>query len=381
VKVLHVIPSLSAYHGGATAAVALMERALTDEGVTVECAATDDNGPGQRNGKVCGCPVRENGAVRWYFPKRLEFYKVSPAFAQWIVSEVGRYDLLHLHALFSFTTSAAALAARRARVPYIVDPLGSLNEYGITQRRRRLKLLSMRWVEAPILRNAAAIHFNSPDEARQAAALGIAWHAAIIPLGVDIPRTTVGARPPASGGSYLLYLSRLDPKKNLEALLEAVALLTAEFPDLKLVVAGDGLPEYVAALKHHARILGINDRVTWTGHIDGQAKAEAFANATAFVLPSHSENFGIAAAEALAAGLPCLLGTGVAIAGAVVDAGAGLAVAPQAQSIAAGLRRLLGDTDTLRAMSKNARQLAQDQFSVPAMGKRLKQLYEVVLAR
>lgn len=385
-KVLHVIPSLSRVHGGPTRALELMERALAEQGVSVDTATTDDDGPGHRNGRACGQPLEENGARHWYFAKRLEFYKPSPAFARWIAGNVGRYDLVHVHALFSFTTTTAAWAARRAGVPYVIRPLGTLNSYGMNRRRPWLKGLSMRLIEGPALRQAAAVHFTSEAEAAEARQLGISMNEVVIPLGVE-PECASGPRGSDScfaglhGAPCALFLSRLDAKKNLEGLLAAVALLKDEMPHLHLLVAGDGSPNYVASLKARAATLGITDQLTWAGHLEGEAKAAAFASADVFVLPSFSENFGIAAAEALAAGLPCLLSEGVAIAGDVVRAGAGLVVGTDAQSIAEGLRLIITNQVALDTMSVNARRLAQERYSIQAMGSSLKQLYTDILNR
>ena len=378
-KVLHVIPSLSAAHGGPTRALALMERALAAQGVEVETATTDDDGPGRRNGKRTGVPLLEEGATRWYFPKRLDFYKPAPAFGRWISAEARRYDLVHVHALFSYTSTVAARAAQRAGVPYVLRPLGTLNTYGISQRRPALKQLSLRWLEGPIIRAAAAVHFTSRDEAVQARQLGVPMREAMIPLGVPVPGEP-GALVRRQHGQ-LLFLSRLDPKKNLEQLLEALALLRGEIPHLHLVVAGAGEASYTTALRQRAQSLGLAQQVSWLGHVEGRAKADALAAAETFVLPSLSENFGIAAAEALAAGLPCVLGAGVAIAQDVAEAGAGVAVEPTAAGIAAGVRRIMASQDTLRQMSDRARQVAQQNYSVDAMGVALKQLYLDILKR
>jgi glycosyltransferase involved in cell wall biosynthesis len=386
-KVLHVIPSLSLADGGPTRAIAAMERALSDQGVTVETAATDDDGPGRHNGKPLAQPLQENGVTRRYFAKRTEFYKASPAFARWIRSEVRGYDLVHIHALFSFTSIVAARAARRAGVPYVVRPLGTLNDYGMRRRRPWLKALSLRFVDGPLLRDAAAVHFTSHEEAAQARRLGLAVKEAVIPLGIgQAPQRAVAPRLAryadlSAAGPRLLYLSRLDPKKNLEGLLAAVALLTREMPQLRLVVAGAGSPDYVNTLKAQAQTLGIADRVDWAGHVEGDAKAAAFADADLFVLPSYSENFGIAAAEALAAGLPCVLGEGVAIAKDVVEAQAGIAVGTDATSIAQGLRRIIADHEALPALSANALRLARERYSIEAMGASLKRLYDGILKR
>lgn len=380
-KVLHVIPSLSRVHGGPTTALAMMERALTEQGVSVETATTDDDGPGRRNGKALGQPLAENGAVHWYFAKRLEFYKPAPAFAGWVARRAAHYDLVHIHALFSFTSVAAARAARRAGVPYVLRPLGTLNGYGMQRHKPWLKRLSMKWFEGPLLRDAAAVHFTSEQEAIEARRLGVAMKEAIIPLGVET--APAGAAQHGAGtaraAACLLFLSRLDAKKNLEGLLDAMALLKSEMPQLRLIVAGNGQDEYLASLKARAGSLGLAQTVTWAGHVEGAAKEKAFAAADVFVLPSFSENFGIAAAEALAAGLPCVLGQGVAIAKDVVQAGAGVAVGTDAPDIARALRLIMSDPQALASMSERARRLARERFSIQAMGASLKQLYTAIL--
>jgi glycosyltransferase involved in cell wall biosynthesis len=386
-RVLHVIPSLSEAHGGPTRALMLIEQALAAQGVTVETATTDDDGPGRRNGKALGRPVQESGGVHWYFPKRMDFYKASPGFARWIASEVRGYDVIHVHALFSFTSTAAAWAARRADVPYVIRPLGTLNGYGMTQRRRRLKGCSVRLIEGAILRHASAVHFTSDEEAAEARQLGIPIKEVVIPLGVPAASGTAQAgepRRPGAGfgrGARLLFLSRLDRKKNVEGLLSAIALLREEMPQLHLVVAGSGEPEYVAGLKAHARSLGIDGQVDWVGHVKAESKTAAFAGADIFVLPSYSENFGIAAAEALAAGLPCVLGDGVAIAKDVVQAGAGVAVRTDPTSIADGLRHIIAAHEEFASLSDKARRLARERYSVEAMGASLARLYAQILTR
>lgn len=384
-KVLHVIPSLSSTDGGPSRALALMEQALSAQGITVHTATTDDAGPHQRNGKPCGQPLAENGVHRWYFPKRMDFYKASPAFASWIAREVRSYDLLHIHALFSFTSTVAAWAARRSGVPYVLRPLGTLNAYGVSQRRPWLKQLSMRLLEGPALRHAAAVHFTSESEARDAQALGLSLRSVVIPLGVECtlaPSRTPGVHyAQVTRAPRLLFLSRLDPKKNLESLIDACALIKDALPQLRLMIAGGGPPSYVSSLKARASALGLDQQITWAGHLEGEAKAQALAATDIFVLPSYSENFGIAAAEALAAGLPCVLGEGVAVAQDVAQAGAGLAVAPAAAAIAQALRNMAQDPHALAGMAERASALAKEKYSVTAMGENLTRLYSEILLR
>src|SRR5688572_9999706 len=116
VKVLHVIPSLSLVHGGPSVALPIMEGALRDLGIEVETATTDDNGAGKRCTKALGVPTSENGVTRWYFRKQTEFYKVSLPLRRWLQREVSRFDVIHIHALFSFASVAAAMAARSMHI-------------------------------------------------------------------------------------------------------------------------------------------------------------------------------------------------------------------------------------------------------------------------
>jgi glycosyltransferase involved in cell wall biosynthesis len=381
-KVLHVIPSLSPVHGGPTKALLLMEQALASRGIQVETATTNDDGAGKINGRPCGTAMMEDGIVRHYFRKRMDFYTTAPGFASWIAGAARGYDLVHIHALFSFTSAVAARAAKRAAIPYVVRPLGTLDRYSLSHRRPALKQLSMMVIERPLLRHAAAVHFTSVAEAQQARDLRIPWREAIIPLAVENPPAGHAARSnrEAGGAVRLLFLSRLDPKKNVEGLLEAYALLLPAHPGMRLTIAGDGAPAYVEALRARARALGVDSQVHWPGQVAGVAKEELLARADLFVLPSFSENFGIAAAEALAHGLPCVLGTGVAISDEVERAGAGIAVAPDAKSIASALAQLLADGGARARMAANAARLARERYSIEAMGAALEQLYRDIVS-
>jgi glycosyltransferase involved in cell wall biosynthesis len=173
----------------------------------------------------------------------------------------------------------------------------------------------------------------------------------------------------------LLSISRIDPKKNLEGLLRAVSLIVPDNPEVTLSIAGYGDPEYLATLQSLARSLEIADHVDWLGYVDGEKKADVLAAATVFVLPSYSENFGLAVAEALAAGLPCIVSREVAISPDIAAGRAGLVVGTDAESIAAGIERLLGHEAGYAAMSAAARALALNSFSLEAMGERLEALY------
>ncbi len=173
----------------------------------------------------------------------------------------------------------------------------------------------------------------------------------------------------------MLFLSRVDPKKGLELLLPALASV----PHATLVIAGSGDEGYVASLKRLARELHIEERIVWAGYLEGNDKLAALAAADLFVLPSYSENFGIAVVEALAAGLPVLITDQVAIHREVAQAGAGRVVPCDSDALAGALAALLDDAGARQAMGARGRALAAERFSLEEMTSGLVGLYEAVV--
>ena len=388
-KVLHVIPSLSPTQGGPSFALPLMERALRGEGIDVAVATTDDDGPGARIDVTLGQPLSVNGATRYYFRKQTEFYKCSLPLARWLDDHVAGFDVVHVHALFSHASVAGARAARRHGVPYVVRPLGVLNRYGMTQRRARLKRLSFRWLERPLLQGAALVHYTSHQERVEAEELGAFAPGVVLPLGMDVEALQgvldvepfVARWPRALEQQNILFLSRLDPKKGLELLIGAFAKVTESGLKALLVIAGAGEPGYVAELKRLVAQSGLASDVIWTGHLAGELKWAAFGVADAFVLPSESENFGLAAVEALAVGKPTILTHGVGISESVMEAQAGLVVESSSDAIAEAISRVLSDRNLADSLAARGRALSRERYSLRAMGTGLRELYERAMRR
>ncbi len=392
---LHVIPSLSAKHGGPSFALPLMARSLVQQGVQVDLATTDDDGPGCRMNFPPGQRVERDGYGVFYFRKQTEFYKVSLPLHRWLKTHAADYDVIHIHALFQFASAAAARCARQSGVPCIIRPLGVLNRWGMENRRKFLKSLSFRFVEKPILRHAAAMHYTSRAERREAEQTGATEPAAIIPLGVDVaafqklpsPDIFLNRFPQARGRKLVLFLSRLDAKKGLDLLLEAWAeIQKAESGKRKaekwvLVVAGNGEATYEHRLRELAAKLGLTDEILWTGFLEGDDKLSALAAAQLFVLPSYSENFGIALVEAMAAGLPCVTTEGVAVSEDILENNAGMVVKAEVQPLCEAMSRMLADALLRERFSANAKKLVMERFSLEAMGTALKGLYEEIISR
>ncbi|APD48719.1 MULTISPECIES: glycosyltransferase [unclassified Synechococcus] len=380
-RVLHLIPSISPRRGGPSQAVLAMTSALRHQGVEASILTTNDDGPDHLSGfplgrwhEHAGVPVL--AFARWSPPLRvLREFAVSPALVSWLRSHLADYDLLHVHALFSFPSTVGMALARRRGVPYIVRTIGQLQHWSLRQSSCRKRLL-LGLIERRNLQGASALHFTSDAERREAASLTLSTPSFVLPLGVELPQVfgqLVSERLDAP--VRFLFLSRLHPKKQLPLLLQALALMRRRRPHAQwhLDIAGDGEPAYVAELRRQADQLGLTEQLQWHGFVAGQAKAELLQKADWFVLPSAAENFGIAAIEALASGTPVILTPEVGIASQIGAAGAGRLVEGNVEALAECLMKsLMGPSVTMR---QAARRLAETSFCWDAIAIELKTAY------
>ncbi|MEB3350063.1 MAG: glycosyltransferase [Cyanobacteriota bacterium] len=390
-RVLHVIPSISPLRGGPSHAVLSMVAALRHQGVDASILTSNDHGPGIQPAMPLGrwhqqealgeaVPILAFG--RMCPPARaLCEFTIAPGLSRWLGMNARRYDLVHVHALFSYTTSLGMAQLRRQRVPYFLRTIGQLNRWSLSQSKAR-KQVFLKLVERANLQGAQALHFTSEAEREEAGDLHLATPSFVLPLGVPAPpklslsNQSVGN---TSGPTRLLFLSRLHPKKQLPVLFDALAVLKQRHPlrPWELAIAGDGDPEYVQQLQHLCNTLGLAPQVRWHGFVEGAAKQALLQQSDWFVLPSASENFGIAAAEALMAGTPVVLSPGVALAAQVQAAQAGMVCEPTVEALAACLEGCMEPPP--QCMRQAARQLAEQQFSWATISCQLMEHYAEAL--
>jgi glycosyltransferase involved in cell wall biosynthesis len=241
--------------------------------------------------------------------------------------------------------------------------------------------------ELNLLKHAAAVQYTSEEEQRQAEDLGFAHRGVVVPNAVDL-EAAAGANDVSSRNCYsesrgratILFVGRLHPVKGVDLLLTAFARAADRHPQATLAILGSGAADYEERLKAMAVTLGIASKVLWLGFRTGQEKWAALAASDLVVLPSHSENFGIAAAEAMACGRPVLVTEGVGIHALVSQAEAGVVCSADAGSLAAGLDQLLASLQLRRRMGANGRRLAATEFSTRAVCARILDLYRSAVA-
>ncbi|MGF1496311.1 MAG: hormogonium polysaccharide biosynthesis glycosyltransferase HpsP [Elainellaceae cyanobacterium] len=383
-RVLQIVPSVSLVYGGPSQMVLGLSKALAVQGVEVTILTTDANGDaGQPPLAVpLNCPIAQDGYQIWYFrcaPFRR--YKFSAGLLSWLFRHASEFDVAHIHALFSPVSSLAAAIARTRHLPYILRPLGTLDPLDL-QKKRQAKQLYAALLERANLAGAAALHFTSAQEAQTSHRFGIPTQDWILPLGVEPilslthPPTHSLTHPPT-----LLFLSRIAPKKGLDLLVPALEKLAEEGLGFRFVLAGSNPqePEYERQVGDRLQSSLLASRTTITGFVTGEAKQSLLHRADLFVLPSYYENFGIAVAEAMAAGIPVVISDQVHIWPEVEQAEAGWVVPCEVGALTAGLRLALQNGDERRRRGQNARNLAQTRYSWGAIAQDLIAHYTTLL--
>jgi glycosyltransferase involved in cell wall biosynthesis len=362
-RILHVVPTyLPAWrHGGPVRAVHGLCKALAARGHEVTVFTTNIHGDGTLDIPAEKPVWIDDVEVRYFevqFPRRLYF---APGMRRALRNDVAGFDVVHLHSVFLWPTTAAARAAERAGVPYVVSPRGMLVPELIRQKSRYVKTVWLSLMEKPGFAHAGGIHFTSQLEWEDAKRLALPLPSPfVIPNGIEIaPRPNV-----ARDEATLVHLGRISWKKGLDRVIEALPQL----PGVRFVIAGNDEESLAPRLRELAERLGVADRIEFPGPVYGAAKDELLARSTLFVLISTSENFGNAVLEALAMETPVVLSSRVGLADEVLRAKAG---AIGVESIAA----LLQDRARREEMGRNGRALVESRFTWESVAGQMEAAY------
>jgi glycosyltransferase involved in cell wall biosynthesis len=406
-----------------------------------------------------------------------------PEFRRVLREEAEKADVVHNHGLWMWPNAYAREAAVAAGKPLIISPRGMLEAWSLNRSKLR-KAVAWRLFEKKNLQSAVMFHATAASEARSirhtaeglrqteggrgqgtgdreqvAGPVEYASHstgqedlrhrnlklktttgvpAVVAPNGVDLPdlakrpgRVILESKfPELKGRRWIVFMSRLHPKKGVDVLLRAwrkqqnveheayglrhkegeegqgtggrrqalqleeltgrrdgedlrltnLKLKTAPHRGAVLVLAGSDLIGYRKDIERMIKELGLEDSVVITGEVAGEAKDCLLANADIFVLPSYSENFGIVVAEAMAWGRPVIASTGTPWQ-EIADVGAGWWVKPEEDAIAQALREALGKgREELDAMGAKGRALVERSYTWSAPAERLTKAYEQILA-
>lgn len=384
-KVLHVIPSVSPTLGGPTQVVLNLVKALRECKIEAEIVTTNDNvdAPLYQRTEYEQVPV-------WFLPKSslsLKEYFFSPAITKWLWQNIRNYDILDNHYLFSYASTCAGAIARWQKVPYTVRTMGQLAPWALAQSRRKKQIYSL-LIERHNLNRAAAIHCTSEGEVEDVRNFGIKTPTVTLPLGVNQPESLPEAKqkireiyqiPPTT--PIVLFLSRLHYKKRPDLLIRSLSKLALNQTKFHLILAGTGEPEYLQYLQKLVSDNGLTAQTTFSGFVTGKDKDLLLQGSDIFVLPSFSENFGIAVAEALAEGLPAIITPDIQIAPEISTANAGLIVPGEEEKIANAIAQLLATPEQRYQLGENGKKLVKERYSWNAIACQLTEAYRTIIEK
>ncbi|MEM8875721.1 MAG: glycosyltransferase [Planctomycetota bacterium] len=384
-RVLHAISGIDPTNGGPTQALLGLTAAQARAGLHVHVVSTWmlqaglDNAETFRSARVGMTMVGPaTGKLNAHPELRPTLEKLA-----------GDADVVHIHSLWQEAQHAAATAARKAGVPYVMRACGGLHPWSMNQSRWR-KRLYLAWRLRRHLNRAAAIHFTT--HAERDAAFAVKAPAIVEPNGTELagrplPDRAAAERAlrekyPALGDRpILLFLGRVHAKKGLDRLMPALADARLDVPPALLIAGPEEDAAVAAEVRRIAAERGMTDRVIFTGPLDRAGTIEALSGAGMLVLTSYTENFGIAVIEALAVGTPVLVSDRVECIGYFGDVNVGPIVPLEHKAIVEALETWVPDDERRRAAGLRGARLAAEKFDWDQIAGRWIGHYEAMVGR
>lgn len=370
-KILHIVPSYYPAHvyGGPIESVHLLCRHLAKNGLDVRVLTTNTNGLDAVLDVETSREIEFEAGLSIRYCRRVMRHSVSPSLLRWLPAYVRWADLIHLTAVYSFPTLPTLLASRLYGQPVVWSPRGALQRWRGSRRIGQKKLWeSMCRLVAP---RQLVLHTTSREEAAESLKCFPAVGTTVIPNGVAIPaEVSRGCR---NGELRLAFLGRLDPKKGVENLLAACGVLKRnQKTKYSLKIAGAGPASYTQALKSQIESLWLSSHVELLGEVSGEAKTHLFQTADIVIVPSHTENFGMVVAEALAHGVPVIASRGTPW-NRLNEVGCGLWVDNSPNSLARAIEQM--SQMPLSEMGQVGREWMQKDFSWDECAREMINLY------
>lgn len=362
-NILHVVPTYlpARRYGGPIYAVHGLAKALVARGHRVDVFTTNVDGDGVSDVPLA-TRVEIDGVGVHYFASSFARLYWSAGLRRALHDNVASYDVVHLHSIFLHPTAAAARAAKGHGVPYVIAPRGMLVPELIRGKSRVPKLMWLRMVEHRNFADAAAIHFTSERELRDAQRTSMPLPSPfVVPNGIELV-----ARPDVAREQNLIVaLGRISWKKGLDRLIAAMPQL----PHATLTIAGNDDENLTPQLHEQAGALGVESRVSFIGEVSGSAKYELLARASVVAMPSINENFGNVVLEALSMETPVVVTPEVGLSDEVAHANAGVVVRGELASAIDEVLRNPGERGA------NGRRLIEERFTWPHVAEEMEAAY------
>lgn len=396
-KILHIIPSYlpAVYASGPIKPTHYLNKMLVKKGVDVVVYTMNFDGE-RRLDVPLEKEVNLDGVKVYYFPMTFRPWQYSYKLHRALVKNIKNFDLIHITSVFLSTSTLGTYYARKYKIPYIISPHGSLMDEPLRFRSFK-KWLYVFLFERRNLKNASAIHFVVEAEKEDYLKTSLPFKKSIvIPNCFDTEKLNQKSQPRlfrekinlTNDKKVILFLGRLSWIKGLDTLIPAFAEVVKKEPKTILILVGPdegGYKKEIIKMIENSRLIykdldsisinqlnqyksaqiSINQRVNiiFTGMLTGVDKIVAFQESDIFILPSYSENFGMAVVEAMYFGLPVVITKNVGISPSVEKAQAGLVINKDENQLVEAILKILNNPDLAKKMGENGKKLVREEFN------------------
>lgn len=362
-KILHYIPSIDRASGGVGSYMQLLAKELGKITELYVATHRSDN-----ELEIKNCQLRY--IRRWTRPLTMK--------RQWIelLRDINP-DVVHVNCCWQPESAMVQRWSANRGYKTVYSPHGMLEPWIMHRHYWTRKVPALWLYQKASIRNSDVIHATAESERQNLLALGYNQNIAVIPNGIDVRNIQI--KPSWKRTRTILFLSRIHVKKGIDILIDAVSELKDSMTDFRVLIAGEGEMNYITHLKSLAVQKGVANQIEFIGGVYGNEKWNLYQKADFFVLPTHSENFGIVVAEALASGTPVITTTGTPWEELNTrHCGWWIPCNVRNLKIALFSAITLAD-DKLVEMGCNGRKLVEERYSVEAIAQQMKALYEWIL--
>ena len=363
-KIIHYIPSIDRTAGGISTYMQVLAKPLgTMAEVHIMTHASENPLPMEN------CKVHD-------IPRYRPFSGVWKKAVVDLLDSV-RPDIVHVNCCWTPDCAMIQRLAQKRGYKVVLTPHGMLEPWIIKRHYWTRKVPALWLYQKAAMQRADCVQATAESERDNLLKLGYNSNIKVVRLGIDADG--IEMKKSWKKTRQILFLSRVHVKKGINFLVEAADVLRNELQGYKILVAGEGNADYVEAMKRMICDRGLQDIVQLVGGVYGDEKWRLFQTSDFFVLPTHSENFGLAIAESLASGTPVITTVGTpwndlnsSNSGAWIEIGT--------QPLVETLRRFLSLSDEdLETMGKNGRKLIETKYSAKVMAEEMMEVYQSIV--
>lgn len=363
-KIIHYIPSIDRTAGGTSTYMQLLAKEL-GKLVELHIFTHYSNSP----------LTIENSDLHY-------ITRYKPLSCYWKVQVSSLFDSIHpdiVHVNCCWMPDCAAIQRLAQDLGYkvVLTPHGMLEPWIMTRHYWTRKLPALLLYQKTAVMKADLLHATAQSENENLLKLAYNDKIKIVVNGIDVE--SIEMKSSWKRNKEILFLSRIHVKKGINYLVEAVAQLKGQMQGYVVHITGEGDTAYIEELKQQVARLGISELLSFDGGVYGNRKWELFRQADLFVLPTHSENFGIVVAEALASGTPVVTTKGTPWS-ELESEHCGWWTEVSTEAIVQALRNFLSYTeDELQVMGHNGRKLIEEKYSARKVAEEFVKMYESIL--